>query len=116
MESEYIATADVANEVVWLQKFILELGVLPGTRDPVHIHCDDTAVITEVRELGTHSVDKLVLRRYHVIRDYLKDGRISIWKVHMDLNVVEPLAKTLPLEKFNPHQHAMGVRSLPNVN
>jgi hypothetical protein len=84
--------------------------------DPVHIHCDDTVVIMEVRELGTHSIDKPVLRRYHVIRDYLKYGRISICKVHMDLNVVEPLAKTLPLEKFNPHQHAMGVRSLPNVN
>jgi hypothetical protein len=37
MESEYTATADVANEAIWLQKFILELGVLPGMRDPVHI-------------------------------------------------------------------------------
>jgi hypothetical protein len=62
MESEYMATADVANEVVWLQKFILELGVLPGMRDHVHIHCDNTAAITEDRELETHSVDKPVLR------------------------------------------------------
>jgi hypothetical protein len=97
MKSEYIATADVANEVVWLQKFILELGVLPGMCDPVHIHCDDTAAITEVRELGTHSVDKPVLPRYHVIKDYVKDGRISICKVHTNLNVAESLAKTIPL-------------------
>jgi hypothetical protein len=34
----------------------------------------------------------------------------------MDLNVAKPLAKPLPLAKFDPHQHAMGVRSLPNVN
>jgi hypothetical protein len=85
-------------------------------RDPVHIHCDDKAAITEIRELGTHSIDKPVLRRYHVIRDYVKDGRISICKVHPDLNVAEPLAKTLPLEKFDPHERAMGVRSLPYVN
>jgi hypothetical protein len=116
MESEYIATADVANEAVWLQKFVLKLGVLPGMRDPVHIHCDDTTAITEIRELGTHSVEKPVLRRYHVIRDYVKDGIIRICKVHTDLNVVELLAKPLPLAKFDPHQHAMGVRSLSNVN
>jgi hypothetical protein len=37
MESEYIATADVANEAVWLQKFVLELGVLPGMRDVIRL-------------------------------------------------------------------------------
>jgi hypothetical protein len=91
-------------------------GVLPVMRDPVHIQCDDMSAITEIRELGTHSVDKHVLQRYHIIRDYVKDGRISIWKVQMDLNVAEPLVKILPLAKFDPHQDAMGVRSLPNVN
>jgi hypothetical protein len=110
MELEYIATDDVANEAVWLQKFVLELGVLPRMCDHVHIHCDDKAPITKIRELGTHSVDKLVLRQYHVIREYVKDGRISICKAHMDLNVAEPLVTPLPLAKFDPHQHAMGVR------
>jgi hypothetical protein len=116
MESEYIATANMENEAVWLQKFVLELGVLPGMRDPLHIHCDDKATITETRELSAHSVDKPILRRYHVIRDYVKDGRIRICKVHTDLYVAEPLMKPLLLAKFDPHQHSMGVRSLPNVN
>jgi hypothetical protein len=62
MESEYIATADVANEAIWIQKFILELGVLPGMHDPIHIHCDDKAAIIEDRELETHSLDKPVQR------------------------------------------------------
>jgi hypothetical protein len=61
VESEYIATAGVANEAVWVQKFVLELGVLPGMCDHVHIHCDNMAAITEISELGTHSVDKPVL-------------------------------------------------------
>jgi hypothetical protein len=85
-------------------------------RDHVHIQCDDKAAIMEIRELGAHSVDKPILRRYHVIKDYVKDGRIRICKVHTDLNVAEPLAKPLPLAKFDPHQHSMGVRSLPSVN
>jgi hypothetical protein len=50
MESKYISTVDVANEAVWLQKFVLELGVLPGMRNPVHIHCDD---MTALRKIGS---------------------------------------------------------------
>jgi hypothetical protein len=59
---EYIATADVENEAVWLQKFVLELGVLPRMCDLVHIHCNDTTSITKTRELRAHSVDKPILR------------------------------------------------------
>jgi hypothetical protein len=52
MESEYIATADVANEDVWLQKFVLKLGVLPEMRDPIHIHCDDKAALQKLESWG----------------------------------------------------------------
>jgi hypothetical protein len=96
MESEYIAAADAANEAVWLQKFVIELGVFPRMHDPIHICCDDTTAITKAKELRAHSVDKPILRRYHVIRDYVKDGRIRICKVHMDQNVADPLTKPLP--------------------
>jgi hypothetical protein len=56
------AKSTMANKAVWLQKFVLELGVLPRMRDPIHIHCDDTTAIIEDRELETNSVDKPVLR------------------------------------------------------
>jgi hypothetical protein len=35
MESEYIATLDVGNEVVWPRKFIFELCIFPSMHDPV---------------------------------------------------------------------------------
>jgi hypothetical protein len=96
MESEYIVVADAANEVVWLQKFVIELGVFLGMHDHVHICCDDIATIAKAKELRAHSVDKPILRRYHVIRYYVKDGRIRICKAHTDLNVADPLMKPLP--------------------
>jgi hypothetical protein len=82
--------------------------------DPVHIYCDDMATIAKAKEIRAHSVDKPMLRRYHVIRDYVKYGKIKVCKVHMDLNATDPLTK--PISKFDPHQDAMGVRSLPTVN
>jgi hypothetical protein len=116
MESEYIAAPDATNEVVWLQKFVIKLGVFPGMRNPVYIYCDDTAAIANAKELRAHSMDKALLRSYHVIRYYVKDGKVKVCKVHMDLNVVDPLMKSLPRTKFDPHQDSLGVRSLPIVN
>jgi hypothetical protein len=66
IESEYI-DADAGNEAVWIQNFIIELGVFPGMHEPVHIYCDDTAAITKA-----------------------KDGRIKVCKAHTDLNVADP--------------------------
>jgi hypothetical protein len=84
--------------------------------DHVHIYCDDTAATAKAKELRAHSVDKPILRRYHVTSDYVKDGRIRICKAHTDLNVADPLTMPLPYASFDPHQHSMGVRSLPIVN
>jgi hypothetical protein len=37
MESEYMAATEAADEVVWLRKFVIELGVFPNMHDPVRI-------------------------------------------------------------------------------
>ena len=116
MEFEYIATVDATNEVVWLRKFVIELGVFPSMRDPVNIFCDNTGAIANAKEPRTHSVAKHITRRYHVIRQYVREGDIKICKIHTDLNVADPLTKPLPQAKHEQHQDAIGVRFLPNVN
>jgi hypothetical protein len=95
MESEYMVAADVANEAVWLQKFVIELGVFRSMRYHVHMFCDHMAEIVDT-ELRAHSIDKPILRRYHVIRDYVKDGKVKVCKVHMGVNVADPLTRRLP--------------------
>jgi hypothetical protein len=90
--------------------------MFPGMHDHVHIYCDDTTATAKAKELRAHSVDKPILRRYHVTSDYVKDGRIRICKAHTNLNVADPLTMPLPYASFDPHQHSMGVRLLPIVN
>jgi hypothetical protein len=92
------------------------LGVFPSMGDPVDILFDNTTVIANTKELSAHSVVKHILQHYHVIRDYVKDGKVRVCKVHTDLNLADPLTKPLSRAKSNPHRHSMGVRSLPNVN
>ena len=104
---------DAANEVVWLRKFVIELGVFPSAQDPVIIYCDNTCVIANVKEPRSHSTTKHSLRRFHVIRQYVKEGDVKICKIHTDLNVADPLTKPLPRDK---HQVAIGGKLLPDVN
>jgi hypothetical protein len=84
--------------------------------DHVDILCENMAAITNTKKLRAHCVVKHILRHYHVIRDYVKDGKVIICKVHKDLNLADPLTKPLSWAKFDPHHHSLGVRSLPNVN
>jgi hypothetical protein len=116
MESEYIAACEAANEAVWLRKFVIELGVFPSVQDPVVLFCDNTGAIANAKEPRTHSTAKHILRRFHVIRQYVQEGDVKICKVHTDLNVADPLTKPLLLDKHEQHQLAMGVRLLPSCN
>jgi hypothetical protein len=48
--------------------------------------------------------------------DCIVDGDLKICKVHMDVNIVDPLTKPLPRAKHDQHLNAMDVRLLPDVN
>ena len=104
IESEYIAANDAANEASWLRKFVIDLGVFPCAQDPVNIYCDNTGSIANAKEPRSHFTAKHILRCYHVIRDYQKNSDIKICKIHTDLNVADPLTKSLLREKHEKHR------------
>ncbi|GKF78031.1 hypothetical protein Tco_0230501, partial [Tanacetum coccineum] len=43
--AEYIAASEAAKEVVWIRKFIDELGVVPSNGYPIKTNCDNSAAI-----------------------------------------------------------------------
>ena len=44
-ESEYIVASEAAKEVVWIKKFITELGVVHSIVHPMLLYCDNNGVI-----------------------------------------------------------------------
>ncbi|KAK1600775.1 hypothetical protein QYE76_017986, partial [Lolium multiflorum] len=108
-ESEYIAASEASSEVVWMKRFIVELGVVPSALDPLIIYCDNMGAIANAQEPRSHKGLKHIKLRYHSIREYIEDGEVKICKVHTDLNVADPLTKALPRAKHDQHQNAMGV-------
>jgi hypothetical protein len=78
IESEYISALDAGNEAVWLRKFIVELGVFPSMHEPVIFYCDNMGAIANTKDPREHSVAKHIPRRYHVIRDYVRDKEVKV--------------------------------------
>ena len=103
-EVEYIAASEAAHEGVWMKDFISDLGVIPSASGPMKIFCDNTGAIALAKE------SKHIRRRFNSIRDLVQVGDIEICKIHMDLNVADPLTKPLPRAKHDQHQDSMGVR------
>src|SRR3954465_860348 len=66
MESEYIASCEASNEVLWLKKFVIELGVFPSYTGPVGIFRDNKGAIANAKEPRIHSTSKHILRKFHV--------------------------------------------------
>ena len=107
-EAEYIRASEAAKEAVWIRKFVLKLGVVPSASSPVDLYCDNSGAIAQAKEPRSHQKSKHVLWRYHLIREIIDRGDVKIFKVHMDLNISDPLTKALSQQKHEAHMSSMG--------
>ena len=96
-----------------MKAFTTDLEVIPSALDPMVIYCNNTSAIANSREPRSHKNSKHIKRRFHILREYVKEGDIMICKVHTDQNIADPLTKSLPRAKHDQHQESMGVRYLP---
>jgi hypothetical protein len=86
--------------------------VVPSVQGPMEIYCDNNGAIAQVKEPRSHQKNKHILRKYHLIREYVDEGEIKLCKIHTNLNVADPLTKPLSLAKHVQHREAIGVRHL----
>ncbi|CAD6231891.1 unnamed protein product [Miscanthus lutarioriparius] len=108
-EAEYVVAFGATKEAVWMRRFLIELGVFPNASSPLNLHCDNNGAITQAKEPRNHQKNKHVLRKLHLIREFVRRDEIKMCKIHKDLNVVDPLTKALPQPKHEAHMRAMGI-------
>ncbi|KAI5440564.1 hypothetical protein KIW84_010157 [Lathyrus oleraceus] len=81
-EAEYIDASSAVKEVVWIKKFISELGIVPSIVDPIGLYCDNNGAIAQAKEVPT-----------------------------LD-NIADPLTKPLAQQKHDGHTRSMGIRGM----
>jgi len=95
-EAEYIATTEACKEMLWMKRFIEELGL---EQENYVIFCDSQSVIHLSKNPSLHSKSKHIDVRYHWIRDVLEKKLLELEKIHTDDNVADMLTKPLAKER-----------------
>ena len=109
-EAEYIAASDAAKEVMWIWKFLREIGVAPSLDGPVLLYCDSTGAIAQAKEPKSHHRTKHILRHYHLVREIVDRGDVDLQKIDGKKNLADPFTKTIMVKEFDDFKSKMGIR------
>ena len=114
IEAEYVAACEVTKEAVWLKKFLMELEVVPASLSPITLYCDNSGVVAQSNEPRNHGKGKYVERKYHLIRDIVQRGDVTVTKIATADNLTAPFTKALPQKVFERHLDSLGLRCSSN--
>ena len=97
IEAEFIAITKAWKELLWVKKFLQELGVV---QDKYLLFVDSQNAIYLGKNSTFHSRSKHIDIRYHWIRDALDAKLLELAKIHIDDNGADMMTKALPRGKF----------------
>ncbi|KAL6195864.1 hypothetical protein ACLB2K_031481 [Fragaria x ananassa] len=92
-EAEYIEANEAGKKMLWLQRFIRELGV---KQERYVVHCDSQSAIHLSKNSVYHPRTKHIDLRYHWIRDVVSKKLLRLKKIHTDKNTSNMLTKVVP--------------------
>ena len=77
IEAEYVAATEASKEMIWLQRFMEELG---KKQENSRLYCDSQSAIHLTNNSAFHSKTKNIQLRYHFIRSALEYGQLKMEK------------------------------------
>jgi hypothetical protein len=93
-ESEYVELPFAAKKAVHFRRLLHSLGI-PQTK-PITAYEDNSSVINLAIAPAVTTKSKHIHARYHLIRDYVKQGMVEMIKVPGTNNPADLYTKTLP--------------------
>ena len=96
-KAEYIAAIEASKEMLWMKRFLLELGLSQLT---YVVFCDSQSAMDLSKNSMYHSRPKHINVRYHWLRLAIEEQMLQLEKVHTDDNAADMLTKVVPREKL----------------
>ncbi|CAN0898839.1 Retrovirus-related Pol polyprotein from transposon TNT 1-94 [Linum grandiflorum] len=106
-EAEYIAAVEAGKEMLWLKRFLLELGL---KQSEYVVFCDSQSAMDLSKNTMYHSRTKHIDVRYHWLRDVIEEQMMKLKKVHTDKNCADVLTKVVPGSKVELCSKLAGMR------
>jgi hypothetical protein len=98
-ESEYKSLHHATLEVIWLRQLIAEMGY--AQQSATIINEDNESTIDCTRNPVSHSKMKHIDIKYHVIRDYIEQGQITVKWISTNEQLADMFTKPLPPALFH---------------
>ena len=110
MKAEYVACYLATHEAIWLRSFLQDLDFTPGVNDLVEILCNNTAIIQFAKDPKFHRKTKHIKRRYHFVRNAIKEKEVVIKYISTNRMIAPPLTKPIPRDALEAHVMSLGLR------
>ena len=104
-EAEYIALAETGREALWIQSFMRSVKIPIGI---IQIYGDNDGAMASAKDPMFHSRMKHIDVKWHVIREWVDKGLISIKRVSTNYMVADSLTKSVSKEKTIFCRESMG--------
>jgi hypothetical protein len=105
VEAEYMAAASATKEAIWLRSLLTGIGCEPS--GPTILRVDNEGAIKLAENPRHHDLTKHIAVRYHLIRQHIADGTITLMHVPTGLQTADCFTKGLLRDK-----HGEGMRQL----
>lgn len=96
-EAEYVAAYHACQEAIWLKGLLGEFGI---QQDKMKVFCDSQSAIYLARNPAYHSRAKHIAVKYHMVRQVIDAGTVTLEKVHTTENCADMFTKPVLLEKL----------------
>ena len=107
VEAEYMAMAEGVKEAIWWRTFLGELSQRSDT--PTPIHADNMGAIALARNPEHHARTKHIDVKFHLTRQEVESGTVSLHHVPTQDNTADIFTKPLPKPAHLRHRSALGL-------
>ena len=109
MEAKFVACFEATVNGLWLQNFILGLGIVNSISKLLRIYCDNSAIVFFSKNDKYSNGAKHMELKYLTVKEEVQKQRVSIEHIITQLMIADPLTKGLPPKTFKEHVDRMGL-------
>ena len=108
MEAKYVVATKGSKEIIWLQRFMEELG---KKQENSRLYSDSLSAIHITNKSSFHSNTKHIQLKYHFIRSVLDEELLKLEKINTSRNPADMLMKGVTREKLSSFSIFVGLQA-----
>ena len=109
---EFVSCFEATSHGVWMKSFISGFRIVDSIFWPLRIYCDNSVAVFMVKNNKSGSRSKHINIKYLAIWEHVKENKVVIEHISIELMIIDPLTKGMPPLRFKDHVVRMGLSSI----